>query len=72
MSTRGRGAKNVAGVRFHIPAFSTASSKFGGITVILKDLSERQRMGAALAQVKQLSGLLPICSSCKKVRDDQK
>jgi hypothetical protein len=29
-------------------------------------------MGAALAQVKQLSGLLPICSSCKKVRDDQK
>ena len=26
---------------------------------------------AALSQVKQLSGLLPICSSCKKVRDDQ-
>gem|GEM_PF-1669605 len=26
---------------------------------------------AALAQVKQLSGLLPICASCKKVRDDQ-
>jgi hypothetical protein len=26
---------------------------------------------AALAQVKQLSGLLPICSSCKKVRNDQ-
>ena len=26
---------------------------------------------AALAQVKQLSGLLPICSSCKKVRDDK-
>jgi hypothetical protein len=26
---------------------------------------------AALAQVKQLSGLLPICSSCKKIRDDQ-
>lgn len=25
----------------------------------------------ALAQVKQLSGLLPICSSCKKIRDDQ-
>jgi PAS domain S-box-containing protein len=25
----------------------------------------------ALAQVKQLSGLLPICASCKKVRDDQ-
>jgi hypothetical protein len=25
----------------------------------------------ALAQVKTLSGLLPICSSCKKIRDDQ-
>jgi hypothetical protein len=25
----------------------------------------------ALAEVKALSGLLPICSSCKKVRDDQ-
>jgi phosphoserine phosphatase RsbU/P len=26
---------------------------------------------AALARVKQLQGLLPICSYCKKVRDDQ-
>lgn len=25
----------------------------------------------ALAKVKQLSGLLPICASCKKIRDDQ-
>lgn len=25
----------------------------------------------ALAQVKQLSGLLPICASCKKIRDDK-
>ncbi|MFH0825435.1 MAG: PAS domain-containing protein [Pseudomonadota bacterium] len=25
----------------------------------------------ALAQVKKLSGLLPICASCKKIRDDQ-
>jgi AmiR/NasT family two-component response regulator len=25
----------------------------------------------ALAQVKTLSGLLPICSSCKKIRDDE-
>ncbi len=25
----------------------------------------------ALANVKQLSGLLPICSSCKKIRDDE-
>jgi methyl-accepting chemotaxis protein len=32
---------------------------------LIKDLQE------ALASVKQLSGLLPICSSCKKVRDDK-
>ncbi|HXF04338.1 MAG TPA: hypothetical protein VNM72_02865, partial [Blastocatellia bacterium] len=25
----------------------------------------------ALARVKQLQGLLPICSYCKKIRDDQ-
>ncbi len=25
----------------------------------------------ALAQVKQLSGFLPICASCKKIRDDK-
>jgi hypothetical protein len=25
----------------------------------------------ALAQVKRLSGFLPICASCKKIRDDK-
>lgn len=29
------------------------------------------RLQAALAQVKNLSGLLPICASCKKIRDDK-
>lgn len=28
-------------------------------------------LSTALAHVKQLSGLLPICSGCKKIRDDQ-
>ncbi len=32
---------------------------------ILKELQE------ALAEVKTLSGLLPICASCKKIRDDK-
>jgi DNA-binding response OmpR family regulator len=36
---------------------------------------ERERLvaelQAALAQVKILSGLLPICAACKKIRDDQ-
>jgi PAS domain S-box-containing protein len=39
--------------------------------------AERQReslvaeLQEALSQVKTLSGLLPICASCKKIRDDQ-
>ena len=32
---------------------------------LLSDLS------ATLAKIKQLSGMLPICSSCKKIRDDK-
>lgn len=32
---------------------------------------EKEKAEAALAEVKKLSGLLPICSHCKKVRDDQ-
>ena len=39
------------------------------------DLMELRRLNAelqaALAKVKILSGLLPICASCKKIRDDQ-
>lgn len=30
-----------------------------------------EELQAALAQVKKLSGMLPICSSCKKIRDDE-
>ena len=33
--------------------------------------AEHARLQEALEQVKTLSGLLPICSSCKKIRDDQ-
>jgi len=49
---------------------------------IIRDVTERKRaeeererlMGelqAALAKVKTLSGLLPICARCKKIRDDK-
>lgn len=31
---------------------------------------EKEKLEEALAEVKKLSGLLPICSSCKKIRDD--
>jgi len=47
------------------------------ITIALarfNDMMELRRLNheleEALAQVKQLSGLLPICAGCKKIRDD--
>jgi PAS domain S-box-containing protein len=50
--------------------------------VVLRDITERKKaeqereelireLTAALAEVRTLTGLLPICSSCKKIRDDQ-
>ncbi len=51
-------------------------------TGIIRDISERkqiekernaliQDLQRSLAEVKTLSGLLPICASCKKIRDDK-
>lgn len=39
----------------------------------LVEVERRQRieLQASMAQIKQLSGLLPICARCKSVRDDQ-
>ncbi|MCU0411487.1 MAG: hypothetical protein MUF82_03005, partial [Bacteroidetes bacterium] len=50
--------------------------------VIVMDISERRKnqrerenlianLEEALANVKTLRGLIPICSSCKKIRDDR-
>jgi len=54
--------------------------RFIGHLLLLRDVSERHRaeaarealitdLRAAIGQVRTLSGLLPICSSCKKIRD---
>lgn len=51
------------------------------VSAVIVDITRRRRieeeredliaeLQAALEQVKQLSGLLPICASCKKIRDD--
>jgi len=53
-----------------------------GAVLVFRDISERVQaekareeliaeLQEALAQVKTLSGLLPICVSCKKIRNDQ-
>ena len=52
-----------------------------GLTVYFRDVSERKLMelklrqtltarDAAMARVRLLTGLLPICAACKKIRDE--
>jgi PAS domain S-box-containing protein len=56
--------------------------RVAGLQGVSRDITERRRIEGerdrlileltqALAEVKQLSGMLPICSHCKKVRNDQ-
>ena len=58
------------------------SGEIVGVSTIARDIGERKRaeeererliqeLRAALAEVKTLSGLLPICAHCKKIRDDK-
>jgi len=58
-----------------------ADGRVTGVASIARDISERKReesermelireMTEALQEVKTLSGLLPICAWCKKIRDD--
>ena len=67
-----------AGVGAYLLKSSTAQELDRAITIArarFADLMELRRLNAelqaALAKVKTLSGLLPICASCKKIRDDQ-
>ncbi len=72
------------GEEIEIEASSTVVYTGGQPTVLLflRDITERKRseqeraqliaeLQNALSQVKALSGLLPICSNCKKIRNDE-
>lgn len=59
-----------------------AKGKVAGLVGIASDITERKRaqeererlisvLQSALADVKTLSGLVPICANCKKIRDDK-
>ncbi len=64
---------------------SATRIEYGGkpaVQAVIVDITERRRaedererligeLQEALARVKLLSGMLPICASCKKIRDDQ-
>jgi hypothetical protein len=58
------------------------NSAVAGFVMNVRDVSERKRieeereklvgeLQKALSEVKKLSGFLPICASCKKIRDDK-
>ena len=40
------------------------------VEVMEKLRREKERLEEALLQIRTLKGLLPICASCKKIRDD--
>ncbi len=57
-------------------AFALVALGFGMQQLRVRRLRRRQTeldriVREAVAQVKVLSGLLPICASCKKIRDDE-
>lgn len=62
----------IIGFRVEDSSFSVVAHE----VITERKIAEQQRdqlikqLLAALEQVKQLSGLLPICANCKKIRDD--
>jgi AmiR/NasT family two-component response regulator len=69
---------SAAGVGAYLDKPPTAREMERAIAIAMArfdDLMEMRRLNSelqdALTQVKTLSGLLPICSSCKKIRDDE-
>ncbi len=66
----------------HISPLTDRQARITGRLIVLRDITarkaaeqERERLitelQKALSDVKVLSGLLPICASCKKIRDDK-
>ncbi|PCI44249.1 MAG: hypothetical protein COB41_04955 [Proteobacteria bacterium] len=69
-------------VVFHKATFEKPNGKLAGMIGAILDITERKNiesekselifeLQAAVNEVQLLSGLLPICSSCKDIRDDK-
>ncbi len=71
------GLSNMIGHLFKVVSFyliyksAVAAALLDPYSVLFRDLKEREReLQDALARVKTLSGLLPVCASCKKIRTE--
>ncbi len=82
--TRNKEVQDTEGLWYSltIRPYKTIDNRIDGVLMMLVDINElkiaaerREKLIAelqdALAKVKQLSGMLPICASCKKIRDDK-
>jgi PAS domain S-box-containing protein len=68
-------------VSITVSPIKTSDGNIQGASIVLRDITERKRqekerlrlideLKEALKRVKTLNGLLPICASCKKIRND--
>ena len=73
---------NNQAVLFNKACYTNADGSVVGLVGVITDVTDRKaveeekkeliaRLSNALAEIKTLSGLLPVCSYCKKVRDDK-
>ena len=69
-------------VLFNKACYISVDGSVGGLVGVITDVTERKiieeekkelirELQKALAEIKTLGGLLPICSFCKKIRDDK-
>jgi hypothetical protein len=67
--------ENIAVLLVLVGVFLSAFIAFFTVRHVLKVekvlLHERNELQKALSEIKTLSGMLPICASCKKIRDDK-
>jgi PAS domain S-box-containing protein len=81
-TTRRRKDGELVEVSLSMSPIRNSDGQIVGISTIAHDIAERKKaerereglvseLQKAMAEVKTLSGLLPICAHCKKVRDDK-
>jgi len=80
-SVRARRDGTVVDVSITVSPIVNGDGDIQGASIILRDITDRKRqekerlrlieeLQQALKRVKTLNGLLPICASCKKIRND--